>query len=168
MGKSSGVEELDLQSRAARRIRLLLADDHREVLEEVRGLLERQFEIVGSAGDGQALLSAVEQLRPDAVVSDIKMPLVDGIEAGRRILREGVCAAVILLTMYNDRRLVHSALESGIRGYVLKVDAGEELALAIETVAGGGTYLSRGVPTGLRDCEAAGDSRGWPRRSRIS
>ena len=126
---------------------MLLADNHPEMLEEVRRLLERQFEIVGAVGDGQALLSAVEQLKPDAVVSDINMPLVDGIEAGRRILREGLCAAVILLTMYNDGRLVHSALESGIRGYVLKVDAGEELAPAIETVAGGGMYLSRGVPS---------------------
>jgi DNA-binding NarL/FixJ family response regulator len=146
MGKPNGVKDLNSQDGVARRLRVVLADDHPEMLEEIRSLLARQFEIVGSAGDGQALLAAVEQLRPDAVVTDIKMPLVDGIEAGRRILREGLCAAVILLTMYNDRRLVHRALESGIRGYVLKVDAGEELALAIETAAGGGTYLSSGVP----------------------
>ena len=147
MGKPNGVKELNSKSSTARRLRVLLADDHPEMLEEIRSLLAREFEIVGSVGEGQALLSAVEQLRPDAVVCDIKMPLVDGIEAGRRILREGLCAAVILLTMYNDRHLVHSALEAGIRGYVLKVDAGEELALAVATVADGGTYLSRGVPS---------------------
>jgi len=147
MGKPDGVKELYSQGSAARRLRVLLADDHPEMLEEIRGLLAREFEIVGSVGEGRALLSAASQLKPDAVVADINMPLVDGIEAGRRILGEDLCTAVILLTMYNDRRLVHSALESGIRGYVLKVDAGEELALAIQTVAGGGTYLSRGVPS---------------------
>jgi DNA-binding NarL/FixJ family response regulator len=141
------MRDLNSQSSAGGRLRVLLADDHPEMLEEIRSLLARQFEIVGLAGDGQALLSAVGQLRPDAVVTDIKMPLVDGIEAGRRILREGLCPAVIVLSMYNDRRLVHSALGYGIRGYVLKVDAGEELALAVDTVAGGGTYLSRGVPS---------------------
>jgi len=145
MGKPNGVKDLNLQSSAPGRLRVLLADDHPEMLVEIRNLLAREFDIVGSVGEGRALLSAVEQLRPDAVVSDINMPLVDGIEAGRRILQEGYCAAVVLLTMYNDPHLVHSALESGIRGYVLKVDAGEELALAVETVAGGGTYFSRGV-----------------------
>ncbi len=147
MVKLNGVKDLNSQSRADRRLRVLLADDHPEMLEEIRSLLAREFEIVGSVGDGQALLSAVERLRPDAVVTDIKMPLLDGVEAGRKILREGLCAAIILLTMYNDPHLVHSALESGIRGYMLKVDAGEELGLAIVTVAGGGTYLSRSVPS---------------------
>src|ERR1039457_2908947 len=102
MEKPNGVKNLKLPGSAARRLRVLLADDHPEMLEEIRSLLARGFEIVGSVGDGQALLSAVEQLRPDAVVSDIKMPQVDGIEAGRRILREGLCADVILLTMCND------------------------------------------------------------------
>jgi len=147
MVKHDGVKDWNSPDRGTGRVRVLLADDSQEVLEEIRRLLASEFEIVGSVGEGQALLSAVEQLKPDAVVADIKMPLVDGIAAGRRILREGLCTAVILLTMYNDRHLVHSALESGIRGYVLKVDAGEELALAVETVVGGGTYLSRGVPS---------------------
>ncbi len=147
MGKRNGVEDLNSESRATGRLRVLLADDHSGMLDETRGLLAREFEIVESVSDGQALLSAVAQFKPDAVVADINMPLVDGIEAGRRILREGLCSAVILLTMYSDWRLVRSALESGIRGYVLKVDAGEELGLAIVAVAGGGTYLSRGVPS---------------------
>ena len=79
------------------------------------------------------------------MVSDVNMPHLDGIEAGRRILREGLCPAVIILTVYNGRQFVESALESGIRGYVLKTDAGEELARAVRTVLLGGAYLSSGV-----------------------
>jgi DNA-binding NarL/FixJ family response regulator len=145
--KYDGAEDLNLQDRAAGRLRVLLADDHPEMLEEIRRLLAHEFEIVGSVAEGQALLSAVERLKPDAVVADINMPLIDGIEAGRRILRGGLCSAVILLTMYDDRRLVRNAFESGIRGYVLKQDAGEELVPAIAVVASGGTYFSHGVPS---------------------
>jgi DNA-binding NarL/FixJ family response regulator len=130
---------------AAKRPRVVLADDHRGMLEEIGLLLAHEFEVVGSVSEGQALLSTVSQLRPDAVVSDINMPLVDGLEAGRRLVRAGLCPAVIILTLYNEPEFVHRALESGIRGYVLKVDAGEELSLAVQTVIGGGTYLSRGV-----------------------
>jgi DNA-binding NarL/FixJ family response regulator len=146
MGKPSGLNDLNSQSGNGPRLRVLLADDHPHMLDEVRRMLADEFEIVGSVAEGQALLHAAEVLRPDAVVSDINMPLVDGIEAGRRMLRDGLCPAVILLSMYNDPQLVRSALASGIRGYVLKVDAGEELAQAVETVAHGGTYLSRGIP----------------------
>lgn len=147
MLKSDGAEDLNLQDRGVGRLRVLLADDHPEMLEEIRRLLAHEFEIVGSVAEGQALLSAVERLKPDAVVADINMPLIDGIEAGRRILRGGLCSAVILLTMYDDQHLVRNALESGIRGYVLKQDAGEELVPAIAAVASGGTYLSHGVPS---------------------
>ena len=90
----------------------------------------------------------MSRLRPDAVVSDINMPLMDGIEAGRRILREGLCPAVIILTLHNEPQFVRCAIESGIRGYVLKFDAGEELVIAVQTVLGGGTYLSSGVRHG--------------------
>jgi DNA-binding NarL/FixJ family response regulator len=124
---------------------VVLAEDHPGVREEIRLLLAGEFEVAGSVGEGHALLSAVAQLRPDAVVCDIHMPLIDGIEAGRRIVQEGLCPAVIILTACNETQLVDSALEAGIRGYVLKGDAGEELALALHTVARGGTYLSSGV-----------------------
>jgi DNA-binding NarL/FixJ family response regulator len=124
---------------------VVLADDHPGMREEIRLLLAGEFEVAGSVGEGQALLSATARLRPDAVVCDIHMPLIDGIEAGRRILQEGLCSAVIILTVYNEPQLVDSALDAGIRGYVLKGDAGEELALAVHTVIRAGTYLSSGV-----------------------
>jgi len=145
MDKAGMASDLNLESDVPRRPRVVLADDHPGMLEEIRLLLEDEFEVVGSASEGQALLSLVAQLRPDAVVSDIHMPLVDGIEAGRRMLQEGLCSAVVILTVYNEPQLVGSALACGIRGYVLKEDAGEELALAVNTVAGGGAYLSRGI-----------------------
>jgi DNA-binding NarL/FixJ family response regulator len=129
--------------------RIVLADDHAGMREQICLLLAHEFEVAGSVGEGQALLAAVARLRPDAVVSDIHMPLIDGIEAGRRILQQGLCAAVVILSVYNEPELVQSALASGIRGYVLKADAGEELALALHAVTGGGMYLSSGVRRSL-------------------
>jgi len=123
----------------------VLADDHPDILDEVRHLLEVEFDVVFTAADGNALIQAVAQLRPDAVISDVQMPGLGGIEAGKHILRNGLCNDVIVLTMYNEPHLVGKALEAGIRGYVLKVDANEDLIPAIYAVLGGGSYLSRGV-----------------------
>jgi len=92
-----------------------------------------------------ALIQAAFELRPDAIISDINMPRLNGISAGRQILQEGLCKAVILLTTYNEPQLVASAMQAGIRGYVLKIEASEELVPAVRTVVGGGIYLSQGV-----------------------
>jgi CheY-like chemotaxis protein len=132
-------------SGSPKRSRVVVADDHQEMLEELRRLLSRDFDVVAAVSEGRALISAVARLRPDAVVSDVNMPHLDGIEAGRRIIREGLCSAVVVLTVYNEQQLVQSALESGIRGYVLKTDAGEELARAVQTVLLGGAYVSSGL-----------------------
>lgn len=128
-----------------RRSRLVLADDHPDILDEVRHLLETEFDVLFAVADGNALIQAVAELRPDAVISDVQMPGLGGIEAGRHILRHGLCNDVIVLTMHNEPHLVGKALAAGIRGYVLKVDANEELIPAIYAVLGGGSYLSRGV-----------------------
>ena len=127
------------------RPRLVLADDHKDILDEVRRLLASGFDVLCTVAEGNALIQAVAELRPDAVISDIRMPGLGGIEAGRQILRQGLSNAVIVLSMYNDSHLVGKALQAGIRGYVLKVDASEELIPAIHAVLGGGSYLSRGV-----------------------
>ena len=126
-------------------IRVVLADDHQDLLEEVRCLIAPEFDVVRSVNEGLALIQAACELRPDAVISDIHMPRLNGIEAGRQILRKGLCQAVIVLTMYNEPQFVDRAMQAGIRGYVLKVDAGEALIPALQTVLGGGIYLSRGV-----------------------
>src|SRR5690349_11395150 len=118
------------------RSRLVLADDHADVLEEVRRLLEYEFDVLRTVDGGDALVRAVDELRPDVVISDIQMAGTGGIEAGGQILREGLCNSVIVLTMHNEPHLVGKALLAGIRGYVLKVDAGNELIPAVHTVLG--------------------------------
>jgi len=125
--------------------RIVLADDHEDLLQEIRSLLTPDFEIVNTVTDGLALIDTVRELKPDLVVSDIKMPGMSGIEACRRIIEEGLCNAAILLTMYNEAQLVKEALGAGIRGYLLKVNAGEELIPAVRSVMGGSTYLSAGL-----------------------
>src|ERR1700687_696336 len=124
------------------RIRLLLADDHEELLHQLTQLLESEFDIVGAVRDGAALLETAAALRPDVVVADLKMPKLNGIEAGRKLLELKLCKAVVLLTVYGEPQLVKTALESGIQGFVLKGKAGEELIPAIYTALKGGTFVS--------------------------
>jgi len=121
----------------------VLADDHPELLIEIGRRLAVEFEVLCSVGEGLALVHAAAELKPDVVISDINMPGLTGIEACRRILQGGFSKNAILLTVYDEPELVRSALEAGIRGYVLKVDAGEELISAVKTVLAGQTYLSR-------------------------
>ena len=91
------------------------------------------------------LVNAVVESKPDIVVTDVQMPGRTGIEAGREIIQRNLCGAVVVLSIYKDPGLVKSALDSGIRGYVLKDEAGDELIPALNTVLSGGRYLSRGV-----------------------
>jgi DNA-binding NarL/FixJ family response regulator len=132
-------------SQARPRLRIVLADDHPDVREQVRELLASKFDVIGAVGGGLQLLAAADALRPDLVVSDIAMAEMDGIEAGRRSLERGLARAAVLLTMHNDPQLLKKAAAAGIRGFVLKVDAGEELIAAVDRVAAGGTYVSRTV-----------------------
>jgi DNA-binding NarL/FixJ family response regulator len=126
-------------------VRLVLADDHEDVLRELRVLLHTEFVVVASVTDGFALIAAARQWKPDVVISDIKMPGLSGLEACRQIVEQGHCSASIIVTMHHERQLVKDALRAGIRGYVLKIDAGEELVSAVRSVLGGSVYLSRGV-----------------------
>jgi CheY-like chemotaxis protein len=149
MSKAGWCEDLDPKGATAesarKRFRVVVADDRQDLLEEIRCLIAPQFDVVGSVNEGLALIQAACELRPDAIISDIHMPRLNGIDAGRQILQKGLCQAVIVLTMYNEPQFVDRAMQAGIRGYVLKVEAGEELIPALETVLGGGIYLSRGV-----------------------
>ncbi len=125
--------------------RIVLADDHDEVLQTVRLLLAPRFEVADVVRDGAALVAAARDCKPDAVVSDLQMPLMSGMEACRRILREQSCTAAILLTIYAEELLLEEAHQAGIRGVVLKADAGEELIAAIDAVIAGGAYISTGL-----------------------
>src|SRR5258706_6667878 len=124
------------------RPRLLMADDHTLVLEGIRKLLENEFELVGTVEDGRALLRAVEQLRPDVILLDISMPLLNGIEACRQLVKSMPKIRVIFLTMHADVVYVEESLRAGGVGYLLKRSAASELTGAIHAVMGGSTYVT--------------------------
>ena len=121
--------------------RLLLADDHPELLREIQQLVATDFDVVGTATDGLTLVKMAEALKPDVVVTDIRMPGLNGIDAARTILQRKACKAVVLLTMYDNPRLIRS----GILGYVLKATAGEELLPAIEEALQGAVFVSQRI-----------------------
>jgi len=125
-----------------KRPRVLIADDHRIVAEGLRGLLEPEFELVGIVEDGRALLSAAEKLRPDVIVADISMPLLNGIDAVRKIKKTHDDIKVVFLTMHPDVTYAASAFEAGASGYVLKHSAPAELATAIQRALRGKIYMT--------------------------
>ena len=125
-----------------RRIRVLLADDHKIVLDGLRSLLEPTFDLVGMVEDGRALVSAVEQLRPDVIVVDISMPLLNGIEAVRQIKKLDSQVKVVFLTMHPDVTYAIRAFEAGASGFVLKHSASSELLTAIQEAIKGRTYVT--------------------------
>jgi len=122
--------------------RILLADDHRIVAEGMRSLLEPEFELIGIVEDGRALLAAAEKFRPDVIIADISMPLLNGIEAVRQIKKTDKGVKVIFLTMHPDVTYAVSAMEAGALGYVLKHSAPSELTAAVRQVLRGKTYIT--------------------------
>lgn len=125
-----------------RQVRVLIADDREEMLEDIRDLLEPEFEVVGSVGDGLALVLAFESLKPDVIVTDISMPTMTGIEASREILQRNPSSKIILITAHNDPALVREGFSAGVMGYVLKMKAAQELSRAIHEVSRGNRYVS--------------------------
>lgn len=126
--------------------RVLLADDHAIVRAGLRNLLaDSGFDIVGEAGNGYEAIEQTEKLAPDAVVLDISMPLLGGIEAARQIHSARPGTPLILLTMHKEEQYALEALRSGVKGYVLKNQTTEELVQAIRTTLQGDFYLSPGI-----------------------
>jgi DNA-binding NarL/FixJ family response regulator len=119
--------------------RILLADDHALVLEGFRRILEDQYELVGTAGDGHALLAAAKTVQPDIVILDVSMPLLNGIDAAAQMKKICPAAKIIIVTMHADAEYVRSAFEAGASAYVLKRSAVE---LAIRAVLAGHTYIT--------------------------
>jgi DNA-binding NarL/FixJ family response regulator len=128
-----------------KRIRVLIADDHEDMLDDIRELLEPEFDVVAAVGDGQALISAADTVQYDVIVTDISMPHLNGIEAARRILQKNPTSLIILMTVHNDPALVERGLSVGARGYVLKPKADEELALAIHNAVADKRFISPGI-----------------------
>jgi DNA-binding NarL/FixJ family response regulator len=124
---------------------VLLADDHRIVLEGLRGILEDKFDIVGAVEDGRELLEQTQKLRPDVIVVDIGMPLLNGIDAVTQIKKAGLGTKVVFLTMHQDAMYAKEAFEAGALGFVLKHSAPSELKTAIEEALKGNTYISPAI-----------------------
>ena len=124
------------------RIRLLLADDHLETAEQLRQLLQPEFEVIAHVTDGRTLVKYAERLSPDVIVSDISMPDVDGITATAAILRQNPDARIVLVTVHGDPSLVTRGLETGALGYVLKCSAGDDLVPAIHAALRGERHVS--------------------------
>jgi DNA-binding NarL/FixJ family response regulator len=129
-----------------KRSRILIADDHAIVVEGLRRVLKRpEFEVVGVAGDGRALIEAAAKLQPEVIITDIAMPLLNGIDAAQAIHRQNRKIKIIFLTMHSELAYVTAALAAGASGYVLKSAAGEELLDAIEAAINGRTYLPESI-----------------------
>lgn len=126
-------------------IKVVIADDHHLVRQGLRHLLasERDIQVVGEATDGQDAIDLVTQLRPDVVVMDVEMPVINGIEATKRICRSTAETRLVMLSMYSDSALIRKALEYGASGYVLKQSVSKELIDAIRSVYGGIAYIPR-------------------------
>jgi DNA-binding NarL/FixJ family response regulator len=124
------------------KIRIVVADDHEEMLSLVKEVLQPEFEVVAAVRDGRDLLHAVKNLKPDVIIADITMPEMSGIEATRKIVEEDLEARIILLTMHNDRTMVEEGFSAGAKGYVLKLSASQELVTAVYEIIQGGSYIS--------------------------
>ena len=122
--------------------RVILADDHILMLDALRNLLEPEFEVVGTFADGRALVEAAPQLKPDVIVLDIGMPLMNGLSAGQRLKRLMPAAKLIYLTMNQDQDMAAEAFRLGANGYLLKHSAASELIDAIRQVVRGGSYIT--------------------------
>src|ERR1700730_6923527 len=124
------------------RARLLLADDHTLLLEGFRKLLEDEYELVGTVENGRELLIAAPKLKPDAILLDISMPLLNGIDATRRLRALVPKSKILIVTMHADPDYVAEAFRAGASGYVLKRSAASELVRAIREVLAGRTYIT--------------------------
>ena len=125
-------------------IRVLIAEDHLLVRAGIRALLEKagDIHILGEASNGQEAVDLVKDLKPDVLIMDIMMPRLNGIEAAEQIQLLKLPTNILILSMYSDAGFVHKAMQSGVKGYVLKSSVSDELLQAVRTVAGGDKFLS--------------------------
>ncbi len=144
-------------------IRVLIADDDKLVRRGLRLLLRRdqELQIIGEAADGQASVELAQQLNPDIVLMDLKMPRLGGMQATGQICARSEISRVIIVAMSFDERLVREAVQNGAKGYVAKCDMYSELLPAIRTVHQGDSYFSACIlPLMPGDGSAAGPAEG--------
>jgi DNA-binding NarL/FixJ family response regulator len=122
--------------------RVLLADDHPAVAEDLRALLEPEFAVIATVGDGYGLVAVAETLAPDVIVTDIAMPGLDGMAAANEILRRNPRARIVFVSIHNDSAMVQKALATGVLGYVLKLTADDDLVPTTHAALRGERYVS--------------------------
>lgn len=133
-------------------LQVILADDHPIFRQGLKAILERTgYQVPGEASDGRQAVEITRKLQPDVAVLDLSMPLMNGIGAAREILRGKSKTKIVLLTMHTEDQYVLEALRAGVRGYVLKTRAAEELVQAIRDVSKGLTFLSSGISQAVVD-----------------
>ena len=147
--------------------RVLLADDHSITLSGMRSVIGQEHELIGSVSDGRALVSEGLRLRPQLIILDISMPLLNGIEAARMLRQEWPQAKMLFVSMHSNITYVREAMSTGASGYVIKTSAAEELLPAIRTVLEGGVYLSSSLgPVALETGTASRSVHGLTSRQR--
>jgi DNA-binding NarL/FixJ family response regulator len=131
-----------------KRTRVFLADDHEDVLRATTALLRPDFEVVGTATDGQSLVDATLRLKPDLLIVDISMPVLNGIEAIRRLREAGSTAIVVFLTVHDDPDFAQAAIAVGASGYVIKPRMASDLIPAIKEALAGRSFVSPTIVLG--------------------
>ncbi|MGA7415400.1 MAG: response regulator transcription factor [Bryobacteraceae bacterium] len=147
----------------------MIADDHTLVLQGIRRLLENDFELVGAVEDGRALLRKAPALRPDVILLDISMPLLNGIDACHQLVKSQRRVKVVFLTMHSERVYVEEAFRAGGAGYLLKSSAAAELPEAIQAVIRGERYITSRIdwnPTAI-NLSGAASAKLTPRQREV-
>jgi DNA-binding NarL/FixJ family response regulator len=126
------------------RIRVLLADDHKAMLERVARLLSTECDVVGTVTDGQQALEVARELKPDVLVLDISMPVMNGIETAHRLREAGDQTRIVFLTVHDDADFAREAMAAGALGYVIKQRMASDLVAAIKEAHAGRPFLGLG------------------------
>jgi DNA-binding NarL/FixJ family response regulator len=135
-----------------KRPRILIADDHNLVAELCKRLLEPEFDVVGVVSDGRALVRAALELKPDVIVVDIAMPVLNGLDAGRQVKEMLPAVKLVYLTMNTDIGVAAEAFDRGASGYLLKTCAAAEMVVAVREVLRAKSYMSQGLSRDAIDC----------------
>ena len=134
-----------------RRISILLADDHTMICEGLKKMLEPEFEVIGCVMDGRALVRTAVELKPDLVLADVGMPLLNGLDAARELKKVMPRVKVIFLTMNADPDIASEALKIGASGYLLKNSKGEELLKAVREASRGTSYVTPQIKEAMEE-----------------
>ncbi len=129
-----------------KRTRVLLADDHEAMLDRAKLLLEKELQVVGTVGDGQAALEAVAELNPDVLILDISMPVLSGIQAALLLKLTKSEVRIVFLTVHEDPDFAREALATGAQGFVVKPRLVTDLPVAIKEVLAGRSFVSPSIP----------------------